>query len=264
MYDFAYHKPSSVADAVKLLAADPDAKPVSGGHTLLPALKHRLNKPSALVDLSGIAEMKGIKREGNALIIGALTKHAEVAKSAEVKAAIPALAYMASHIGDNQVRNRGTIGGSVSNNDPAADYPAAVLGLGATIHTSKRKIAADDFFQGMFTTALEEGEILVAIEFPIPEKAGYAKLKNPASRYVMAGAFVSKGPMGLRVAINGAGPCVFRQSDMEAALGRAWSADSVAGVKQAADGLNSDIHGSAEYRAHLVTVMAKRAVAAAG
>jgi aerobic carbon-monoxide dehydrogenase medium subunit len=264
MYDFAYHKPSSVADAVKILAADPDAKPVSGGHTLLPALKHRLNKPSALVDLSGIAEMKGIKRQGNALIIGALTKHVEVANSAEVKAAIPALAYMASHIGDNQVRNRGTIGGSVSNNDPAADYPAAVLGLGATIHTSKRKIAADDFFQGMFTTALEEGEILVAIEFPIPEKAGYAKLKNPASRYVMAGAFISKGPMGLRVAINGAAPCVFRQADMEAALGRSWSADSVAGVKQDADGLNSDIHGSAEYRAHLVTVMAKRAVAAAG
>ena len=264
MYDFAYHKPSSVADAVKLLAADPDAKPVSGGHTLLPALKHRLNKPSALVDLSGIAEMKGIKRQGNALIIGALTRHVEVANSAEVKAAIPALAYMASHIGDNQVRNRGTIGGSVSNNDPAADYPAAVLGLGATIHTSKRKIAADDFFQGMFTTALEEGEILVAIEFPIPEKAGYAKLKNPASRYVMAGAFISKGPMGLRVAINGAAPCVFRQSDMENALGRSWSADSVAGVKQDADGLNSDIHGSAEYRAHLVTVMAKRAIAAAG
>jgi aerobic carbon-monoxide dehydrogenase medium subunit len=264
MYDFAYHKPSSVADAVKLLAADPDAKPVSGGHTLLPALKHRLNKPSALVDLSGIPEMKGIKREGNSLIIGALTKHAEVANSAEVKAAIPALAYMASHIGDNQVRNRGTIGGSVSNNDPAADYPAAVLGLGATIHTSKRKIAADDFFQGMFTTALEEGEILVAVEFPIPEKAGYAKLKNPASRYVMAGAFISKGPMGLRVAINGAAPCVFRQADMENALGRSWSADSVAGVKQDADGLNSDIHGSAEYRAHLVTVMAKRAIAAAG
>lgn len=264
MYDFAYHKPSSVADAVKILAADPDAKPVSGGHTLLPALKHRLNKPSALVDLSGIAEMKGIKRQGNALVIGALTKHVEVANSAEVKAAIPALAHMASHIGDNQVRNRGTIGGSVSNNDPAADYPAAVLGLGATIHTSKRKIAADDFFQGMFTTALEEGEILVAIEFPIPEKAGYAKLKNPASRYVMAGAFISKGPMGLRVAINGAGPCVFRQADMETALGRNWSADAVAGVKQDADGLNSDIHGSAEYRAHLVTVMAKRAVAAAG
>jgi carbon-monoxide dehydrogenase medium subunit len=264
MYDFTYHKPSTVADAVKLLAADPDAKAVSGGHTLLPALKLRLNKPSSLVDLSGIAELRGIKREGNAIVIGALAKHVEVANSAEVKAAIPALAYLASHIGDVQVRNRGTIGGSVSNNDPAADYPSAVLGLGATVHTSKRKIAADDFFLGMFTTALEPDELLVAISFPIPEKAGYAKMKNPASRYVMAGAFVSKGPMGVRVAINGAGPCVFRQSAMEAALAANWSPDAVAGVKQAADGLNSDIHGSAEYRAHLVTVMAKRAVAAAG
>ncbi len=264
MYDFAYHKPASVADAVKLLAADPDAKPVSGGHTLLPALKHRLNKPSSLVDLSGIPEMRGIKREGNALIIGALTRHAEVATSAEVKAAIPALAYMASHIGDQQVRNRGTIGGSVANNDPAADYPSAVLGLGATVHTSKRKIAADDFFLGMFTTALEADELLVAVEFPIPEKAGYAKMKNPASRYVMAGAFISKGPMGVRVAINGAAACVFRQSEMEKALAANWSADAVAGIKQPADDLNSDIHGSAEYRAHLVTVMAKRAVAAAG
>lgn len=264
MYDFTYHKPSTVADAVKLLAADPDAKAVSGGHTLIPALKLRLNKPSALVDLSGIAEMKGIRREGNAIVIGALTKHVEVANSAEVKASIPALAYLASHIGDVQVRNRGTIGGSVSNNDPAADYPSAVLGLGATVHTSKRKIAADDFFLGMFTTALEADEILVAISFPIPEKAGYAKMKNPASRYVMAGAFVSKGPMGVRVAINGAAACVFRQADMEAALSANWSPDAVAGIKQDADGLNSDIHGSAEYRAHLVTVMAKRAVAAAG
>jgi aerobic carbon-monoxide dehydrogenase medium subunit len=264
MYDFAYHKPSSIADAAKLLAADPDAKAVSGGHTLLPALKHRLNKPTSLVDLSGIAELRGVRREGNAIIIGALTRHVEVANDATVKGAIPALAYMASHIGDVQVRNRGTMGGSVSNNDPAADYPGAVLGLGATVHTSKRKIAADQFFLGMFTTALEADEILTAIEFPIPEKAGYAKMKNPASRYVMAGAFVSKGPMGVRVAINGAGPCVFRQADMEKALAANWSPDAVAAVKQAADGLNSDIHGSAEYRAHLVTVMAKRAVAAAG
>ncbi len=263
MYDFAYHKPATVADAVKLLA-DPDAKAISGGHTLIPALKHRLNKPSAVVDLSGIAEMKGIKRVGNAIVIGALTRHVEVATSAEVKAAIPALAYLASHIGDVQVRNRGTLGGSVSNNDPAADYPAAVLGLGATIHTSKRKIAADDFFQGMFTTALEQDEILTAIEFPIPEKAGYAKMKNPASRYVMAGVFVAKIGGAVRVAVNGAGPCVFRQADMEKALAANWSADAVAGVKQSADGLNGDIHGSAEYRAHLVGVMAKRAIAAAG
>ena len=263
MYDFAYHKPTTVADAVKLLA-DPDAKAVSGGHTLLPALKHRLNKPSALVDLSGIAEMKGIRKVGNAIVIGALTRHVEVANSAEVKAAIPALAYMASHIGDVQVRNRGTIGGSVSNNDPAADYPAAVLGLGATIHTSKRKIAADDFFLGMFTTALDADEILTAIEFPIVDKAGYAKMKNPASRYVMAGVFVSKAGGAVRVAVNGAGPCVFRQADMEKALSANWSADAVAGVKQSPDGLNGDIHGSAEYRAHLVGVMAKRAVTAAG
>ncbi len=264
MYDFAYHKPSSVADAVALLAADPDAKLVSGGHTLLPALKHRLNKPSSLIDLSGIADLKGIKKVGNSIVIGALTRHVEVATSDIVAAAIPALAYMASHIGDNQVRNRGTIGGSVSNNDPAADYPGAVLGLGATVHTSKRKIAADDFFQGMFTTALEPDEILTAIEFPIPEKAGYAKMKNPASRYVMAGAFVSKGPMGVRVVINGAGPGVFRQSAMEAALAASWAPGAVAAIKQDADGLNSDIHGSAEYRAHLVGVMAKRAIIAAG
>lgn len=263
MYDFAYHKPATVADAVKLLA-DPDAKAVSGGHTLVPALKHRLNKPTALVDLSGIAEMKGIKRVGNAIVIGALTRHVEVANSAEVKAAIPALAYMASHIGDVQVRNRGTMGGSVSNNDPAADYPAAVLGLGATIHTSKRKIAADDFFLGMFTTALDVDEILTAIEFPIVDKAGYAKMKNPASRYVMAGVFVSKAGGAVRVAVNGAGPCVFRQADMEAALAANWSPEAVAGVKQDPDGLNGDIHGSAEYRAHLVGVMAKRAIAAAG
>jgi carbon-monoxide dehydrogenase medium subunit len=263
MYDFAYHKPASVADAVKLLA-DPDAKAISGGHTLLPALKHRLNKPTALVDLSGIAELRGIRRVGNAIVIGALTRHVEVATSAEVAAAIPALAYLAGHIGDVQVRNRGTIGGSVSNNDPAADYPAAVLGLGATVHTSSRKIAADDFFQGMFTTALEPGEILTAIEFPIVDKAGYAKMKNPASRYVMAGVFVSKAGGAVRVAVNGAGPCVFRQAAMEAALTANWSPDAVAGIKQAPDDLNSDIHGSAEYRAHLVTVMAKRAVAAAG
>jgi carbon-monoxide dehydrogenase medium subunit len=264
MYDFAYHKPTSVADAVKILSADPDARAISGGQTLLPALKHRLNKPTSVVDLSGIAELRGVKRDGDKIVIGAMTKHKDVAESAEVKAAIPALAKLAGSIGDIQVRNRGTIGGSVSNNDPAADYPSAVLALGATLVTSKRRIAADDFFQGMFTTALEPGELLVAVEFPVPQKAGYAKMKNPASRYVMAGAFVAKTASGVRVAINGAGPCVFRQADMEKALSASWSPDAVAGVKQSADGLNSDIHGSAEYRAHLVTVMAKRAVADAG
>ena len=264
MYDFEYHKPGSLADAVKLLSADPDARPISGGQTLLPALKHRLNKPTSVIDLSGIAELKGIRREGDKLVIGALAKHVEVATSPEVKAAIPALAQMAGTIGDTQVRNRGTIGGSVSNNDPAADYPSAVMGLNATVVTDKRRIAADDFFQGMFTTALEPGELLVAIEFPIPEKAGYAKMRNPASRYVMAGAFVAKTGGKVRVAINGAGPGVFRQEAMEQALAASWSPDAVAAVKQDADGLNGDIHGSAEYRAHLVTVMAKRAVANAG
>ena len=264
MYDFEYHKPTTVADAVKILAADSDARPISGGQTLLPALKHRLNKPTSVVDLSGIAELKGIKRDGNKIVIGAMTRHADVANSPEVKAAIPMLAMLASGIGDPAVRNRGTIGGSVSNNDPAADYPSAVVALNATVVTSSRRIAADDFFQGMFTTALEPGELLVAVEFPIPEKAGYAKMRNPASRYVMAGAFVAKTGGEIRVAINGAAACVFRQKDMEAALAANWSPAAVAGVVQPADDMNSDIHGSAEYRAHLVTVMAKRAVAAAG
>ena len=264
MYDFAYHKPSSVADAVKLLSADPDARPISGGQTLLPALKHRLNRPTSLVDLSGIAELKGIKREGDKITVGALTRHIEVQDNPDIKAAIPALAYMATVIGDIQVRNRGTMGGSVANNDPAADYPAAVLALDATLVTDKRRIASDDFFQGMFTTALEPGELLVAIEFPVPEKSGYAKMRNPASRYVMAGVFVAKTKGGVRVVVNGAGPGVFRQTEMERALAANWSPDAVAGIKQPAEGLNGDIHGSAEYRAHLVTVMAKRAAAEAG
>jgi carbon-monoxide dehydrogenase medium subunit len=265
MYEFSYHKPSSVADAVKLLSADPEARPISGGMTLLPALKLRLSKPTALVDLSGIAELRGVKRDGNTIVIGALTKHYEVATSAEVKAAIPALAWMASTIGDTQVRNRGTMGGSVANNDPSADYPAALLALGATIQTDRRKIAADDFFQGMFATALDAGEIVTAIHIPVPAKAGYAKMKNPASRYSMAGVFVAKGPAGVRVAVNGAGANgVFRVPAMEAALAANWSADAVAGVKMDAGMMNGDIHGSAEYRAHLVGVMAKRAVVNAG
>jgi carbon-monoxide dehydrogenase medium subunit len=264
MYDFAYHKPTSVADAVKILSADPEARPISGGQTLLPALKHRLNRPTSLVDLSGIAELRGVKREGDTITVGALTKHFEVQNSPEIKSAIPALSFMATVIGDIQVRNRGTMGGSVSNNDPAADYPAAVLALDATVVTDKRRIAADDFFQGMFTTALEPGELLTAIEFPIPEKAGYAKMRNPASRYVMAGVFVAKTKGGVRVVVNGAGPGVFRQTAMEQALSANWSPDAVAAIKQEAEGLNSDIHGSAEYRAHLVTVMAKRAVVEAG
>ncbi|NGM20496.1 xanthine dehydrogenase family protein subunit M [Roseomonas stagni] len=265
MYDFEYHKPSSVADAVKILAADPDARAISGGMTLLPALKLRLNKPTAVVDLSGIADLRGVKRDGNKIVIGALTKHYEVATSAEVKAAIPALAAMAASIGDTQVRNRGTMGGSVANNDPSADYPAALLALGATIQTDRRTISADDFFQGMFATALEAGELVTAIHIPVPEKAGYAKMRNPASRYSMAGVFVAKGPAGVRVAVNGAGNNgSYRHAGMEAALSANWSADAVAGIKVDPSDMNGDIHGSAEYRAHLVTVMAKRAVTNAG
>ncbi len=265
MYEFAYHKPSSVADAVKLLSADPEARPISGGMTLLPALKLRLNKPSSVVDLSGIAELKGVRRDGAKIVVGALTRHYDIAASAEIKAAIPALAWMASTIGDTQVRNRGTMGGSVANNDPSADYPAALLALGGTIQTDRRTISADDFFTGMFSTALEMGELVTAIHIPVPEKAGYAKMKNPASRYSMAGVFVAKGPAGVRVAVNGAGANgVFRVAQMEAALAANWSVDAVAGVKLDASGMNGDIHGSAEYRAHLVTVMAKRAVANAG
>ena len=263
MYDFAYHKPSTVAEAVGLLA-DPEARPISGGQTLLPALKHRLDKPSALIDLSGIAELCGIRREGDKLVIGAMTRHHEIQDDPAVKAAIPALAWMAGHLGDTQVRNRGTIGGSLANNDPAADYPSAALALGATFVTDRRRIAADDYFLGMFTTALEPGELLTAIEFPIPEKAGYAKMRNPASRYVMTGVFVARGPAGVRVVVNGAGPGVFRQGEMEAALAANWSPEAVANIRQSADGLNGDIHGSAEYRAHLVTVMAKRAIVDAG
>ena len=264
MYDFQYHKPSSVAEAVSLLAADPDAKPISGGMTLLPALKHRLNRPTSLVDLGGIAELRVIRREGDAIIVGAMAKHYEVATDATLKAAIPALARMASTVGDTQVRNRGTLGGSIANNDPAADYPAAALALGATIITSSRRIPADEFFLGMFTTALEPGELLIAVSFPIPEKAGYAKLRNPASRYSMAGVFVAKGAGGVKVGVNGAASCAFRQTEMEQALTGNWSTSALEGIVQPADDLNSDIHGSAAYRAHLIGVMAKRALADAG
>ena len=263
MYDFAFHRPSSVAEAVALLA-DPEARPISGGQTLLPALKHRLNRPSALVDLSGIAELRGVDREGDELVIGAMTRHEQVNTHPLIREAIPALARMAGILGDTQVRNRGTMGGSLANNDPAADYPAAALALGATFVTDRRRIEADDYFQGMFATALEPDELLVSIRFPVPERAGYAKMRNPASRYVMTGVFVAKGPKGVRVVVNGAGPGVFRQSEMEAALATNWSPEAVANIRQSPDVLNADIHGGTEYRAHLVTVMAKRAVADAG
>jgi carbon-monoxide dehydrogenase medium subunit len=263
MYNFNYLRPASVADAAKALGASADAKLVAGGQTLLPTMKQRLAQPSDLIDLGAIAELKGIKMEGNNLVIGAMTTHAEVAKSSVVKGAIPALTTLADGIGDPQVRNRGTIGGSISNSDPAADYPAGLVGLGATVVTNKRKIAADDFFKGLFETALEAGEIVTAVSFPKPEKAAYAKFPQPASRFALVGVFVSKSGSNVRVAVTGAGPKVFRQADMEKALAANFAADAIKGVKVAASGLNGDIHGSADYRAHLVGVMARRAVAAA-
>ena len=263
MYSFNYHRPSSVADALALLAGNEDAKILAGGMTYLPTLKQRLAQPSDLIDLGAIAELKGIKEEAGGITIGAMTRHADVAGSAVVRRVIPALAALAELIGDPQVRNRGTIGGSISNNDPAADYPGALLALGATVGTNKREIAADDFFTGMFETALERDEIVTAVHFPKPERAAYVKFPNPASRYSMAGVFVARTGGGVRVAVTGAGPTAFRWVDAENALARDFSAKALDGLKVAADGLNADIHASAEYRAHLVTVMAKRAVAAA-
>jgi carbon-monoxide dehydrogenase medium subunit len=264
MYSFAYHKPASVKDAAAAFGKGAESRYLAGGHTLLPSMKLRLVHPSDLVDLSGIAELKGVKVDGGTVTIGATTPHADVAFNAAVAKAIPALAKLAGGIGDPQVRNRGTIGGSLANSDPAADYPAAVLGLGATIKTSKREIKADDYFKGLFETALEDGEIIASVSFPAPEKAGYAKFANPASRYAIVGVFVAKTKGGVRVAVTGAGPCAFRQAAMEKALTANFSAGAIESIKQSAAGLNSDLHASAEYRAHLVTVMAKRAVAAAG
>ena len=264
MYDFEYHKPKSVADAVAALKKASEGKFMAGGMTLIPTLKQRLARPSDVIDLGAIGELRGIKVDGNTVTIGAMTKHDEVASSAEVAKAIPALAKLASGIGDGQVRNRGTIGGSLANSDPAADYPAAVLALAATITTNQRKIAADDFFKGLFETALKEDEIITSVSFPTAAKAAYMKFPNPASRYAMVGVFVAQTASGPRVAVTGAGACAFRVKAMEDELAKSWSPDAVAGIKVPADGLNSDIHGSAEYRAHLVTVMAKRAVAAAG
>jgi len=263
MYDFAYQKPASAADAAKAAKAS-EAKFLAGGQTLIPTLKQRLAKPSAVVDLRAVPGLKGITVAGGAVTIGAMTTHAEVAHSADVAKAIPALAALAEGIGDPAVRNRGTIGGSIANNDPAADYPAAVLGLGATIKTDTREIAADAFLKGMFDTALNAGEMIVSVSFPVPEKAAYMKFPNPASRYAMIGVLVAKTKAGVRVAVTGAGNGVFRVKAMEDALTKNWSAAALDGVSVPASQCNGDIHGSAEYRAHLISVMAKRAVDAAG
>ncbi len=264
MYEFNYRRASSVFDAVASSAKCDDASYLAGGMTLIPVLKFRLAGPSDVIDLADIGELRGIRTDDGAVTVGAMTTHAAVAASAEVRQAIPALADLAESIGDPQVRNRGTIGGSIANADPAADYPAAVLGLGATVHTNSRTIAGDDFFTGMFETALEPGELVTAVSFPVPERAAYMKFPNPASRYAIVGVMVSRGGSGVRVAVTGAGGSAFRVPEMEQALASNFAPEAVADISVPADGLNEDLHASAEYRAHLVTVMAKRAVAAAG
>ena len=261
MYDFNYHRPASLDAAAKLLAANSEAQLLAGGMTLIPTLKQRLAKPSDVIDLCDVAELTGIEADGGVVTVGAMIPHYAVAVGA--REALPALAALAGGIGDPHVRHRGTIGGSIANNDPAADYPAAVVGLGASITTNRRTIAADDFFTGLFETALQEGEIVTSVRFPVPKRAAYTKFPNPASRYAIVGVMVAETGEGVRVAVTGAGPCVFRVAEMESALSANFSADAIAGIGISDADLNADIHASAEYRAHLVTVMAKRAVAAA-
>ena len=262
MYDFTYVKPASVPDAVAALGSM-DSKALAGGQTFIPVLKQRLNKPSSIVDLAALS-LSGITATADTITIGAMTTHHMIATNTDIAARIPGLSYMAQHIGDTQVRQRGTMGGSLANNDPSACYPAAVLALGATIHTNTRTIHADAYFQGMFTTALAADELITAIAFPIPEKSAYTKFRNPASRYAMVGVFVARGPAGVRVAITGAGQNgVFRHTAMEQALTANWSPDAVRDIVTPATGLNGDIHASPEYRAHLIGVMARRAVEAA-
>ncbi len=263
MHSTTYHKAGSAADAAAALAGAEDGQLLAGGQTLIPTMKARLAAPSDLVDISGASDLKGITVSGNSVTIGAATTHAEVAGSAEIRAVCPSICDLASNIGDPAVRHRGTIGGSVANNDPAADYPAAMLALGATIKTDKREIAADDFFTGMFDTALDEGEIITSISFTAPSKGAYAKFPNPASRYAMCGVFVASGAGGVRVAVTGAGnDGVFRSGEMEAALGSNFSPDALDGISVDAGDMLSDLHGDGAYRANLVKVMAKRAVAA--
>ncbi|MDX1607006.1 MAG: xanthine dehydrogenase family protein subunit M [Candidatus Competibacterales bacterium] len=264
MYEFDYRRARSLDEARQLLAGAEDGKLLAGGMTLLPSLKLRLAAPSLLIDLAPLEDLRGIRREGENLRIGALTRHAEVADDSRVREAIPALARLAGGIGDPQVRNRGTLGGSLANADPAADYPAAVLGLDATVLTDRREIAADDFFVDLFETALEDDEIITAVRFPPPRRAAYVKCPNPASRYAVVGVFVADTARGVRVAVTGAGPCVFRVEAMEQALAERFEPEAIADVVIDSTELNEDIHASAEYRAHLVTVMARRAVAAAG
>ncbi len=263
MHAFNYQNPKSVADAAAALAKGGDVRLLAGGQSLIAAMKLRLAAPTDLIDLGGIKELSGIKVDGSSITIGAMTRHAEVARSKEVQAKIPALASLAGGIGDRMVRNMGTIGGSLAQNDPVADYPAGVLGLNATINTNKRKIAADDFFKGMYETALQSGEIIVSVSFPVPKRAAYVKFKNPASRYAIVGVLAAETSGGVRVAVTGAASSVFRVAEMEKALAAKWSPDALAGISVPAGKLNADLHASAEYRSHLITVMARRAAEAA-
>ena len=258
MYAFTYERPATTADAARL--ADSGAKLLAGGQTLLASLKLRLANPPGLADLGGIAELAGIRQEGQVLVIGAMTRHAAVATSADVLASIPALADLVAHIGDKQVRAMGTLGGSVANNDPAACYPSAVLALGASIVTNQRTVGADDFFTGMFSTALNEDEIITEIRFPIAKRAAYIKFKQPASRFAMIGVFVAQFDAGVRVAVTGGGNGVFRHTGLEAALSSSFTAQAAAAVPVDASKMNGDIHGSADYRANLVSVLTQRAV----
>jgi aerobic carbon-monoxide dehydrogenase medium subunit len=261
MRSFDYHRPSSLPEAAKAFAPVADTKLLAGGMTLIPAMKMRLTLPSVLVDLGGLAELRGIRAGKDEIAIGAMTRHADVAGSADVRRLIPALSALAGGIGDPQVRNRGTIGGSIANNDPAADYPAALLGLGATITTSKRKIPADRFFVGMFETALESGEIILQVTFPVMAMASYEKFRSPASRYALVGVFVAKTASGVRVAVTGAAPCVFRATALESLLSEKFAPEALAGFRFPADGLNADMHGDAQFRANLISVLTRRAVA---
>ena len=263
MYAFEYHRPQSLSGAVADLA-NPDVKALAGGMTLLPTMKQRLASPAALIDLQSVPDLANIVREGDNLLIGAMARHADVARSNVVQAAIPALASLAGGIGDPHVRNMGTIGGSLANNDPSADYPAAALALGATIVTNKRRVEAADYFTGLFETALEAGELITQVSFPIPERAAYMKFPNPASRYALVGVFVAKTAGGARVTVTGAGQNgVFRLSEFESALNADFAPAALEGLSVPADGLNSDLHADADYRAHLTGVMARRAVTAA-
>lgn len=262
MKDFQFHKPTTVAEAVRLLAASEGAKALSGGQSLLPVLKLDLAEPSELISLAGIPELRELKVEGSNVVIGALVTHDGVHRSAEVQKHLPALAQLAGNIGDAQVRNRGTIGGSVAHADPAADYPAALLALDATVVTSKRKIAAGDFFTGLFETALGHDELVTAVSFPIPKRAAYAKFAHRASKYAVVGVMVAETAGGVRVAVTGAGPQVFRVPAMEAALGKSFSTAALDGISVAESELIGDSEASTEYRAHLIGVMARRAVTA--